>query len=174
MCNWRLLIAYHVEQVLAGELMTLAGAAEHGIGKIALGLVQAQDFLFDGVLRNEVVDGDVLPLTDAVGTVGSLLLDGGIPPGVEVDDVVGSCQVESQAACLEADEEHGTLAALELLHQLVALLYGHRAVEIEVGLLLFVKCLTHHGEKRRELAEHQHGIAAAHNLAQQVSEDIDL
>ena len=49
--------------------MALVGAAEHGVGEVALGLVEAQDLLLDGMLGDEVVDGDVLSLAYAVGTV---------------------------------------------------------------------------------------------------------
>ena len=41
-------------------------------------------------------------LPDPVGAVGGLLLDGGVPPAVEVDDVVGPGQVQAGAAGLEA------------------------------------------------------------------------
>ena len=52
-----------------------------------------------------MVDGDVLLLADAVGTVRGLLLYGGIPPGIEVYDVVGTGQVETQSSGLEADRK---------------------------------------------------------------------
>jgi hypothetical protein len=57
--------------------------------------VKAEYFLFDGVGRDEAVDGDGTRLAHAVGAVGGLVLDGGIPPGVEVDDVVGRREVEA-------------------------------------------------------------------------------
>ena len=105
--------------------MTLVGAFEHGVGKVALGLVKAQDFLLDGVLRDEVIDGDVLSLADAVCTVGSLLFNGRIPLRVEVDNIVGTRQIQSQSTSFQADKEYRTLAVLELLHQLVALTHGY-------------------------------------------------
>ena len=123
--------------------MALAGTFEHGIGQISLGLVKAQNLLLDGVLRDEVIDGDVLALTKAIGTIGGLLLDSRVPPRVEMDDIVGPCQVQAQSACFQADEEHRAVTMLELLHQLIALTYGHRTVEIEIRLLLFVQALAH-------------------------------
>ena len=59
-----------------------------------------------------MVDGDVLTLSDAVGTVGGLLLDGGIPPWIQMNDIVGTREVETQSASLEADEKYRTLPVL--------------------------------------------------------------
>ena len=39
-----------------------------------------------------------LGLADPEGPVGGLVLDGGVPPAVEVDDVVGGGQVQAGAA----------------------------------------------------------------------------
>lgn len=90
-----LLFGDHFEQFLACELVAGIGALEQVGGELSLGLVQADDFLFDGVFADQVIDGDGLGLSDAVGAVGGLLLYGWIPPRVEVEDVVGACQVES-------------------------------------------------------------------------------
>ena len=68
---------------------------EQGIGKVAFGLVQTEDLLLDGVGSDEVIDRDVAMLTDTVGAVGGLLFDGRVPPRVEMDDVVGSGEVEA-------------------------------------------------------------------------------
>ena len=132
--------------------------------------MQAQNLLLDGVLRDEVVDGDVLPLTDTVGPVGSLLLNGGIPPRVKVYHIVGTREVEPQSASLQTDEEHRATPMLEVLHQLVALAHGYRAIYIEVGLFLLVEHLAHKGKERRELAEDKHGITTTYNLLQQVAQ----
>jgi hypothetical protein len=50
-----------------------------------------------------------LGLAEAVGAVGGLVFDGGVPPRVVVDHRVGGGEVEADAAGLEADEEdrHG-------------------------------------------------------------------
>jgi hypothetical protein len=57
--------------------------------------VEANDFLLNGAGRNEAIHRYGTFLPDAVGTVAGLVLDGGIPPRVEVDDVIGSRQVEA-------------------------------------------------------------------------------
>ena len=48
---------------------------------------------------------DRLGLADPVGAVGGLLLDGGVPPAVDVDHVVGAGEVEAGAAGLEREQE---------------------------------------------------------------------
>ena len=45
------------------------------------------DALLDGAATDELVHEHVALLTDAVGAVGRLVFDGGVPPAVEVDDV---------------------------------------------------------------------------------------
>ena len=57
-------------------------------------------FLY-GALADEVIDGDGTLLSYAVCTIGGLCLDGGVPPWVHVDDVVGMSEVQAQSACLE-------------------------------------------------------------------------
>ena len=47
-------------------------------------------------LAIEPVGRDDLGLTDAVGAVGRLVFDGGVPPRVEVDDGVGRGQVQAR------------------------------------------------------------------------------
>ena len=82
-------------QVVDGHCAADVAARKKRVGQIAFGFVEAQDFLLNGVARNQVIDGHVLVLSDAVGTVGGLLLDGGIPSRIQVDDVVGVGQVEA-------------------------------------------------------------------------------
>ena len=62
-----------------------------------------------------------LLLADAEGAVGGLVLDGRVPPAVEVDHVRGRRQVQAGAAGLEREhEERRAVLALELLDQLRA------------------------------------------------------
>ena len=48
--------------------------------------------------------------------VGSLVLDGRIPPGIHVDDIIGCSEIKAESAGLEADEKDIALAGLEGLH----------------------------------------------------------
>ena len=85
------------------------------VGKVAFGVVQAQYLFLDGMLGNEVVDGHFLLLPDTVGAVGSLLLDGRVPPRIQVNDVVGTGQVQSQSSGFQADKEQRAFSLLKLL-----------------------------------------------------------
>ena len=78
---------------------------QHRADELALLLGELEDLLLDGPLRDEPVRRDDLRLPDAVGAVGRLVLDRGVPPRVEVDDRVRRGQVQAAAARLERDEE---------------------------------------------------------------------
>lgn len=158
--------------------------------------MQTDDLLLDGAGCDEAIDGDGTLLTDAVGAVAGLVLDGGIPPRVEVDDVVGSRQVESQSTGLQADEEQRLVACLELAHQSVALYGRGAAVEVEVGLttrsltpgpsprergvitlaveILFVEVLADECQMARKLTEYQGTMATLPQLLHEVEEGLCL
>ena len=87
----------------AGEEGVVFG--DDGVGEVAFGLLELQDFFLDGIAGDEAVGEDVADLADAVGAVDGLGFDGGVPPGVEEEDVVGAGEVEAQAAGFERDEE---------------------------------------------------------------------
>ena len=52
---------YHGQEFLAGQLMALVGTFEHGIGQVALSLVQTQDFFLDGMLGLKQLLQQVMP-----------------------------------------------------------------------------------------------------------------
>ena len=82
---------------------------------MGFGGLECHDFFFDGSLRDEPVDDDGPGLTDSVGAVDGLRLDGRVPPRVEQDDVVGLDEVEPDTARLERDEERWRVAGAELV-----------------------------------------------------------
>ncbi len=49
-------------------------------------------------------------------SISCLIFNSRIPPGIEVDHVVGSGQVQAGAPRLERDQEQITLAILQVLH----------------------------------------------------------
>ena len=67
----------------------LAFPSEHARRQLALVGVHREDGLLDRAARDEAVDRDRLRLADAMRAIGRLILDRGVPPRVEVDDVVG-------------------------------------------------------------------------------------
>ena len=50
------------QHFLCGHLVAHIGAFEERVGQGAFSVVEAEDFLFDGVLGDEVIDGDLLLL----------------------------------------------------------------------------------------------------------------
>src|SRR6266446_10074589 len=79
-------------------------------GERLLALLQFEHALFDGTLRDELVDEDGLVLADAVGAIGRLVLDRRVPPGIVMDHGIGGRQIEAGAASFEADQEERHLA----------------------------------------------------------------
>ena len=57
---------------------------------------------------------DIFGLTDAEGAIGGLVFDGGVPPAVEVEYVVGAGEVEADAACFEGENEDFGAVRIEL------------------------------------------------------------
>ena len=67
--------------------------SDDGVGEVALSLLQLQNFFLDGVTGDEAVRKDLTRLPDAVGAVDCLGLDGGVPPGIEDEDIISSGEV---------------------------------------------------------------------------------
>ena len=91
---------YHLVAAHAGAHIA---AFEQSVGHILLCLVEGNDFLLDSVCCYDAVDGDRFLLPDALCAVAGLVLDGGVPPWVEVYDIVCCGKVESQSASFQAD-----------------------------------------------------------------------
>src|SRR5882757_649201 len=85
------------EQVVAGETARGTAVAQGGLEQRALLLLERQDAFLDGAQRDQAIDEHRAFLADAVGAIGGLRLDGGVPPGVDQEDVVGGGQVEAAA-----------------------------------------------------------------------------
>ena len=120
--------------------------------------MELDDLLLDGSLSDETVDRDRILLSDAVGTVRGLLLDSRVPPRIEMDNIVGSGEVQSQSARFQTDEEERHVARLELTNQFVALFGRRGAVEIEIFDATLVERLTDECQMRRELTEDQRTV----------------
>ncbi len=115
-------------------------------------------------------------LADAIGAIRGLILHGGIPPAVEVEDVVGRREIEARAARLEGEnEERRPAIRLETLHHAIPPLDGRAAVEIEhlhaeERLQILVQHLPHLGE----LGEDQGAILHAQHLLQHLRQALQL
>jgi hypothetical protein len=102
-------------------------------------LVQGDDLFFDRVFGNQPVDRDGTLLPNAMGPIAGLVFYSGVPPGVHVNYVISGGEVESGAACLEADQKDIALPRLKGIDALSAFVGGGAAVEILVANLLLIE-----------------------------------
>src|SRR3989442_3814079 len=91
------------------------------------------DLLLYRATADELVHQHVPLLANAEGAIGGLLLDGRVPPAVEVDDVGGGREIEARAARLEREHEEGRLAGLEAVDESRTLAHLGLAVQDEAG-----------------------------------------
>ena len=125
-----LLLAEEEVEILESEGAGEVFLSENVVSEGAFLFLEEADFFLDGVFDEEAVGEDGLFLADAVGAVDGLGFDGGVPPGVEEDDIGGGGEIEAGAAGFEADEEGGgAVVGLEFLDELAAVFGG--AVEAE-------------------------------------------
>ena len=98
----------------------LGAAFEQVRGQLRLLLDQGVDLLLDRPPADKLVHQHVAPLANAESAVGGLVLDGRVPPAVEMDHVRGGGQVQANAAGLQRQhEEGGAAVALELVDELL-------------------------------------------------------
>jgi len=86
-------------------------------------LLQPQDFILDCVAGDQLVGSDDTCLPDAMGAVGGLRLDRGIPPRIEMDHGVGGGEIQADAASFQTDQEDWNRGiALETIHDFLTCL----------------------------------------------------
>ena len=69
---------------------------------------------------------------DAMGAIADLVFYGRIPPRIEVNDVVGPSEIETNTTCSQADEEDIAVARLKLGDCRFALCLRRLPVEVRV------------------------------------------
>ena len=112
----------------------LGAAFQQVLGQSDLLFDQGVDLIFDRPSADELVNQHVASLANAEGAVRGLVLDGRVPPAVEVDDVRGGRQVEARTAGLQReDEERGAVVALELIDEFLPLFHRRAPVQYEAG-----------------------------------------
>ena len=77
-------------------------------------------------------------LANAVGPVGGLVLRGGIPPGIVMDDHVRAGEVQSRTAGLEGNEENLRISFVKLRRHLHAAAGRGFPIQIHAGI---ARCL---------------------------------
>ena len=134
-------------------------------GDFALGFLQLEDFLLDGVARNEAVREHMARLSDAVAAINRLGFHRGIPPRVQKEHVLGRGQIQSEPARFQTDEEQpAVLILLEALH--AALAVARPAVEVFVRDLLLIEPLLEDSQQGCELREEEDFVSAFDHLRQ--------
>jgi hypothetical protein len=68
--------------------------------------LQFDDFLFNGILADKFNDLNASFLTDTMGTVSRLIFNTDIPPRIEVDDNIGSDQIQSGSSGFKGNQKH--------------------------------------------------------------------
>ena len=91
-----------------------------------------------------------------------------------MDDIVCTRKIQSESARFQTDQEEGTLARLEVLHQLFAHSHRRAAVKVEIRQLRLVHSLLHFLKETRELAEDKSTVAAFVKALSQVDESKHL
>src|SRR5690606_20078931 len=84
--------------ILYRELLSAGDIATQGrFCDLAFALPKFDHLLLDGVFDDQSVDQDGFVLPDAVGAIGGLVFDGGIPPRIVVDDGIRLGEGETAA-----------------------------------------------------------------------------
>jgi hypothetical protein len=79
---------YKAEEIFRSHFRTDIAPFEEASGKVALFLMQSDYFFLNGVLADQPIDGNRSGLADSMGSVGSLIFDGRIPPRVHMNDII--------------------------------------------------------------------------------------
>ena len=98
-------------------------------------------------------------LTYSVGSVCGLLFYCGVPPGVQVDDIVRAGQIQAQSVSFQTYYEYVFLILLECIHHFGPLGNRGGAVQVEIIISGLVQTLVYHIQEGCELAENQDSVA---------------
>ena len=104
--------------------------------------MQLHDALFDAVFGDQSVHGHGALLADAVCAIGRLSFHSRVPPGVGVDHVVGSGEVQPKAPRLQANQEQWRVPVLKRGHPRLALRLRRAAIEVLVANRALVQVLA--------------------------------
>ncbi len=147
---------------------------EHLLRELALRVEQLVDALLERAEADQAVHEHRLALADAMHAVGRLLLDGRVPPAVEVEDVIRRRQVQTAAACADRDDEHRRpVLARERGQQLLALPRVEPAVEEADLAVEPLAQIRDEAVEARVLREDERLVGARH-VGEQLDEALEL
>ncbi len=139
-------------------------SGEKVIDKFFLLFLEFQDFLLDGISDDELLDEDGFRLTHTVCSIGCLIFDGRIPPGIHMDHIVGSGEIESHTSCLQTDEKYGYASRIKMFDEPLAFLAFRLTIEIVIGNLFLIQDSSDMREKSRELTEDEERMSRYEHL----------
>ena len=148
------------DQFIGTEFSCAICSVEDSGDEFSFIFVEGEDLLFDGIFGDQSINGHGAELAESVGSVGGLVFDGWVPPGVHVDDVIGGREVQTGAPCFEGDQEQVTFSGLEGIDGFLA--FGRWGSTVEV--LVFdsdaVERFAQEAQVLDELAEDQSPVFA--------------
>jgi hypothetical protein len=147
-------------EFLGGQLgEPILSGSDDGASNGSFGLDELVDLFLERSDANKLVDLNALFLADPKRTIGGLVFDRGVPPPVEVKDVIGGGQVKACTASFEREDEESrssALARLKSLYHLVAQVLRHSTMKPQnLKTEGFFKVSAEHGAHLGELGEDQ-------------------
>jgi hypothetical protein len=130
---------------------------------LALGFDDLGDLFLERSDLDELVNLNVRFLDDSEGTVGCLVLDGGVPPPVEMEDMVGCSQVQPCPTGLEREDEATRVIAarrLKAIHHAAAMGFKNLSAQpYYITAERFFKMVVEENTHFVELGENQGPVA---------------
>ena len=78
-----MLLLEQISKIVKGQCPAERFFAQHVFGQLVLPHLQLTNFVLDGVADQESVGKDCLGLTDSMGAINGLILDGWVPPWIK-------------------------------------------------------------------------------------------
>lgn len=141
--------------ILGPLLRSFSECREH---EFTLAFLNVEDALLDTILNDQSPHSRLTLLSESIDTVESLVLDGGRPPAICQDGLIGGNEVETDAADAETGKENGAGGLVgEHVDGVVALHGLHLAVDADKLDAAFLEVGLHKIEERGPLTEY-HGL----------------
>lgn len=164
-----------VDERVDGEEALQRRVGEHLLRDEHLGHLAVQDVLLDGARADEAEDVHLALLPDAPRALAGLLVDDGVPVGVEEHDAVGAGEVQAEAADARGEQRAVDARILvELVHQIVARDAGRGAVHADVAVLALRDGVLDDVQHHARLAEDEHLVPVGLPLLEQLHERREL
>jgi hypothetical protein len=141
----------------------LPGAPHHSghdrVVQLELALFERHHLLLNAVAHENPHDRDRLPLPDAMRAVRRLTLHRRIPPGVQMENIARSCEIQPLPSRLETQEKHARLfTGLKRRHAGLARSRRRGPIQPVIGQSMPSACFLHEVQKAGELRKYQGAV----------------